>query len=245
MPSALILKWTVFMKEGADMYCDNCHRQSPDNFVNCPYCSAPLNRNTREKPHKFIKKKERRKPFSFKTTIIILVAVAFVLAMSAVVTGVITGSKPDKVIKTMISAIENNDAKLYYTLYDDQLKSYFKENWYYGDEETFDAITKPLKESQDFYISRCGENFSLDYDITGVTYLSEDAVKSVNESLRVSFNYSDFPSKVAFLDFEIEVKGERGSYKSVYEKLLCLQIDGRWYIHTSAADILDDKLQKE
>ena len=51
----------------------------------------------------------------------------------------------------MVNAIEADDAKLYYSLYDDQLKEYYKENWYYGDEETFDAVTKPLKESRDFY----------------------------------------------------------------------------------------------
>lgn len=233
------------MKEGVDMYCDNCHRQSPDNFVNCPYCSAPLKNNRRKTPQKFIKKKERKKTVSFKTTVIILVAVAFVLAVSAVVTGAITGAKPDKVIKTMVTAIETNDAKLYYNLYDEQIKAYFKENWYYGDEETFDAVTKPLNESRDFYISKCGEDFSLDYKITDTTYITGDSLVSVNNSLQISFNYSEFPTKAAFLDFEIDAKGEKGTYKSVYESLVCLQINGRWYIQTSAADILDDKLQEE
>ena len=76
MPSALILKWTVFMKEGVDLYCDKCHRQSPDNFVNCPYCSAPLKHKGKEKPEKFVKKQEHKKPVSFKVMVIILVAVA-------------------------------------------------------------------------------------------------------------------------------------------------------------------------
>ncbi len=227
------------------MYCDNCHRQSPDNFVNCPYCSAPLKNNKRKAPQKFTKKKERKKPISFKTTVIITVAVAFVLAISAVITGSITGSKPDKVIKTMVTAIETNDAKLYYSLYDEQIKEYYKENWYYGDEETFDAITKPLNESRDFYISKCGEDFSLGYKINDITYITGDSLTSVNNSLQISFNYSQFPTKVAFLDFEIEAKGEKGSYKTVYEKLVCLQINGKWYIQTSAVDILEDEIQEQ
>ena len=244
MPSTLN-EWTVFMKEGVDLYCDNCHRQSPDNFVNCPYCSAPLKNNKRKKPQKFTKKKERKKPVSFKTAVIITVAVAFVLAVSAVITGVITGSKPDKVVKTMVAAIETNDAKLYYTLYDEQIKEYYKENWYYGDEETFDAVTKPLNESRDFYISKCGEDFSLKYKINDVMYLSDEALESVNETLQSSFNYSAFPKKVAFLDLEIEAKGEKGTYKTVYDKLTCLQINGKWYIQTSAIDIFEDELQEE
>lgn len=227
------------------MYCDNCHRQSPDNFVNCPYCSAPLKNNKRKKPQKFTKKKERSKPVSFKTAVIITVAVAFVLAVSAVITGSITGSKPDKVIKTMVTAIETNDAKLYYSLYDEQIKAYYKENWYYGDEETFDAITKPLNESRDFYISKCGEDFSLKYKINDITYISEEALERANETLQVSFNYSRFPTKVAFLDFEIEAKGEKGTYKTVYDKLTCLQINGKWYIQTSSIDIFEDGAQEE
>lgn len=233
------------MKEGVDMYCDNCHRQSPDNFVNCPYCSAPLKNNKRKKPQKFTKKKEHRKPVSFKTAVIITVAVAFVLAIVAIVTGAITGAKPDKVIKTMVTAIEANDAKLYYSLYDEQIKEYYKENWYYGDEETFDAVTKPLNESRDFYISKCGEDFTLEYKINDITYISDEALEGANENLQASFNYTQFPTKVAFLDFEIEAKGEKGTYKTVYDKLTCLQINGKWYIQTSAVDIFEDGVQEE
>ena len=227
------------------MYCDNCHRQTPDNFVNCPYCSAPLKNNKRKKTQKFTKKKEHHKPVSFKTAVIITVAVAFVLAVSAVVTGAITGSKPDKVIKTMVTAIEADDAKLYFSLYDDQIKEYYKENWYYGDEETFDAITKPLNESRDFYISKCGEGFTLKYKINDITYVSDEALERANESLQASYNYTKFPTRIAFLDFEIEAKGENGTYKTVYDKLTCLQINGKWYIQTSAIDIFEDEAQDE
>ncbi len=217
------------MKEGVDMYCDNCHRQSPDNFVNCPYCSAPLKNNKRKKPQKFVKKKERKKPVSFKTAVIITVVIAFVLAVSAVVTGVLTGSKPDTVVKTMVTAIETNDAKLYYSLYDDQIIEYYRENWYYGDEETFDAVTEPLAQSRDFYISKCGENFTLEYKITNVNYLTDASFESYRDSFSLGYNYKKLPEKIALLDFEIEAKGDIGTYKSVYEDFLCAQIGGDWY----------------
>ncbi len=227
------------------MYCDNCHRQSPDNFVNCPYCSAPLKNNKHRKPKKFIKPKEKKKPVSFKTTVIISVVVALVLAVCAIVTGVLTGSKPSTTISKMVTAIETNDAKLYYSLYDEQIVEYYKENWYYGDAETFDAVTKPLSESRAFYTEKCGKDFTLDYKITDITYITEESLVSFNNSLEVSFNYSDLPSKAAFLNFEIEAKGEKGKYKSVYENFVCLQIGGNWYIQTAATDILSNVIKEE
>lgn len=228
MPSTLS-EWTVFMKRGVDMYCDNCHRQSPDNFVNCPYCSAPLKNKKRKQPQKFSKKKERKKPISFKTLVIIIVAVAFVLAISAVVTGAITGSKPDKVVKTMVEAIQTDDAELYYSLYDEQIKAYYKDNFYYGDEETFDAITKPLVESRKFYSSKCGDDFVLKYKIVNVEYLTEEELEQHNESLVSIYEYYDLPQKTAVLEFDIEAKGEKGRYKSEYTRFYCSQINGKWY----------------
>ncbi len=211
------------------MYCDNCHRQSPDNFVNCPYCSAPLKSGKRKKPQKFIKKKERNKPVSFKSAVIIIVAIAFVLAISAVVTGALTGSKPDKVVKTMVNATQTNDAELYYSLYDEQIKEYYKENFYYGDEETFNALTSPLGESRAFYTSKCGDNFTLKYKITDIEYLSEEHLELHNNSLTTLYNYNKLPEKTAILEIEVEAEGEEGSYKSVYADFYCSRINGKWY----------------
>ena len=171
-----------------------------------------------------------------------LVVVAVVLAISAIITGVLTGSKPASAVDKMVTAIQKNDAKLYYSLYDKQIVDYYKENWYYGDAETFDAVTKPLVDSREFYTEKCGSDFSLDYKITEITYITGDSLVSFNNSLDVSFNYSEFPTKAAFLNFEIEAKGEKGTYKSVYENFVCLQIGGKWYIQTAATDILADKL---
>ncbi len=223
------------------MYCDNCHRQSPDNFVNCPYCSAPLKNDKRRKPKKFEKNKATKKPLQFKTTVIICIVVAVVLAISAIATGVLTGSKPGTAIEKMVKAIETDDARLYYSLYDEQIVEYYKENWYYGDAETFDAVTKPLSESRAFYSEKCGEDFTLKYKITDVTYITDSSLEAFNNSLEISFNYSELPSKAAFLDVEIEARGEKGTYKSVYKNFVCIQLGGKWYIQTAATDILSEK----
>ncbi len=233
------------MKEGVDMYCDNCHRQSPDNFVNCPYCSAPLKNNKRKKPQKFVKKKERKKPISFKTFVIGVVIVAALLAVSAVVTGALTGSKPDSVVKKMVTAIQANDAELYYSLYDDQIIEYYKENFYYGDEETFDAVTKSLEKSVAFYTSKCGEDFDLKYKINDVTYLEKAMLDFHKNTLSISHNYKKLPDKVAVITFEIEAKGSEGTYKSVYDNFWCARIGGKWYIHASATEIDEDAVLTE
>lgn len=221
------------------MYCDKCHRQSPDNFVNCPYCSAPLKNHKRRKPTKFVKKKETKKPVSFKSLVIGAVVVALVLSVAAVVTGIFTGSKPTTAVETMVNAIENDNAELYYSLFDEQTKEYYKENWYYDDEETFNAMTEPLTKSVEFYTSKCGENFTLKYKITDVTYLTEDMLESHNNALSVSYGFTKLPDKVALLNFELEAKGDLGTYKSVYENFVCSQIGGKWY-KTASTTVVDE-----
>lgn len=222
------------------MYCDNCHRQSPDNFVNCPYCSAPLKNGKRKKPQKFIRKKERKKTVSFKTTVIITAAVAFVLGVSAIITGIVTGSKPDTVVYKMVKAIQYDDAQLYYSLYDDQIIEYYKENWYFADDETFEAVTEPLRESREFYSVKCGEDFKLNYRITDITEISENELEEYKDYLVTSFEYKKSPSKMAYVDFEIESKGDLGEYKSVYKDFVCIKLDGKWYIQPTQTDVLDN-----
>ena len=217
------------MREGVCMYCDKCHRQSPDNFVNCPYCAAPLKGHKRKKPQKFTKKKEHKKSISFKTSVVIVVAVAFVLALSAVITGALTGSKPHRVIKTMVNAIQLNDQQLYYSLYDDQIKEYYKENFYFGDEETYDAFVSPLTESREFYTARCGADFTLKYKVTNVQYLTDEELEQYNADLSELYNYTKLPKKTAILSVEIEAKGDKGSYKTVYSEIVCSLIGGKWY----------------
>ena len=57
--------------------------------------------------------------------------------------------------------------------------------------------------------------------------------------------YSNSSDKTLSGYSKIEAKGEKGTYKTVYDKLTCLQINGKWYIQTSAIDIFEDELQEE
>lgn len=227
------------------MYCDNCHRQSPDNFVNCPYCSAPLKKRKRRKPQKFVRKKERKKPISFKGALCISVCAAVVLGVCAVATGILTGKKPDTAVSRMVDAINTDNSSLFYSLYDDQLLKYYKDNWYYTDEETFAAVTEPLRASREFYASKCGEDFKIELSITKVRELSDEESETCSEMLVTAFDYEKLPSRIAYVNFEVAAKGELGEYKSVYEYFVCIKLKGKWYIQPAAAEVFEAVLTEE
>ncbi len=212
------------------MYCEKCHKQSPDNFQKCPYCFADLTQKPKNNPKKKKSKagKNPKIPFSYK--IVALIILAVVLGIAAIVTGVLTGSKPESLIKSFSKAIQDNNVDGYYALFDENYKTYYKENWYFADEETKNAITEPLEKTRTFYTSQCGEDFKLKYEISSTEYFSDAALEALQENLRELYGYTALPQNAAYIDFVIEVKGETGSYKSVYNDFCCMKIDGKWYI---------------
>ncbi len=211
------------------MYCEKCHRQSPDNFESCAYCSAPFKKTEAQKPSKFVNKENKRKKPSRKAVLSGLIIVAFVLCVVAVVTGVLTGAKPETTVKTLCQAIEENNRELYFNLYDEQIKEYKKKNWYFNDDETYKAITVPLEKSVLFYSQNCGESFKITYKINETTYVSEEELSAFNNMLAETYEYKKLPTDIAKIDFEINVSGESGSYKSVYKDFYCIKIGGKWF----------------
>lgn len=211
------------------MYCDKCHKQSPDNFVTCAYCGAKLNSPKKKEPSKFIKKREFKFNFSFKNRIIALVIFAAVLVVVAVVTVSFTGSKPEKVVKNFVKATQTADKDLYYSLYDDNIKKYKKDNRYFGDDETYAQIVQPMEKSDVFYTEKCGEDYKLTYKVTSSQTLSDEDLSDFNDVLENGFGYVEFPSRVDILCIEVVAKGVKGEYKSVYNDFWCMKIKGRWY----------------
>lgn len=211
------------------MYCDKCHKQSPDNFVTCAYCGAKLNSPKKKEPSKFIKKREVKLNFSLKNRIIALVIFAAVLVVVAVVTVSFTGSKPEKVVKNFVKATQTADKDLYYSLYDDNIKKYKKDNRYFGDDETYAQIVQPMEKSDVFYTEKCGEDYKLTYKVTSSQTLSDEDLNGFNDVLENGFGYVEFPSRVDILCVEVVAKGEIGEYKSVYNDFWCMKIKGRWY----------------
>lgn len=211
------------------MYCNNCHHQCPDNFSSCPYCAAPLKTEKKKKPEVFQLQKKKKFNLSFKMKIITVVSFAFILCVVAIIVGVSNGSKPEKVVKTMVQSIENKDAKLYYSIYDEQIRDYNKENWYFDDDETFAAMTEPLEKKIEFYGEKCGKDFKLQYTINSVTYIEGESFNSYCEILEESFGYRKLPTDIAEMNFVISVKGSDGTYSSVYDSFLCMKIGGKWY----------------
>ncbi len=211
------------------MYCRKCNKHSPDNFVKCAYCGAKLSASDKKTPAAFIKKREIKGKPSLKTMVIISLVFSIVLSVAAVVTAVFTGSKPEKTVKAFASAIQNNDEKLYYSLFDDDIKQYKKENRYFGDEETFDNMVLPLAQSNEFYKKKCGADYKLSYSITSSVELNSEELKAFSECLEGQFSYIKLPDRVELLNVEITAKGELGEYKSIYNDFWCMKIKGKWY----------------
>ncbi len=211
------------------MYCDKCHKQSPDNFVTCAYCGAKLESSKKKEPTKFVKKRNVKINLSLKNVILALVILASVLILAATLTVVFTGSKPEKVVKNFVKATQTTDADLYYSLFDDNIKKYKKDNRYFGDDETYAQIVLPMTESDAFYVDKCGEDYKLSYKVTSSQALSDEELAEFKTVLETGFGYIEFPSKVEVLSVEIIAKGEKGTYKSVYNDFWCMKIKGRWY----------------
>ncbi len=211
------------------MYCEKCHRQSPDNFDSCAYCSAPFQKIEDKKPAKFVKAEKKRKRFSRKTVISFLIIIAFVLCVAAVTTGVLTGTKPETAVKTLCQAIESNNGELYYSLFDEQIKEYKKTNWYFNDDETYKAMVEALDKSVAFYTENCGEEFKVSYKIIETAYITEEELTAFNATLAETYGYKKLPTDVAIMDFEINVSGKEGSYKSVYKDFYFMKINRKWY----------------
>ncbi len=212
------------------MYCEKCHKQSPDNFQNCAYCGASLAPKKKKEPERFKKKFDFKFKLSLKTFLKISLAVAVLLTISAVITAVFTSSKPEGVVKSLVKAIETDDKELYVSLYDQYLYEYKKDNRYFGEEETFNNISAPVSESREFYNDKCGQDFKLKYSVETSETLDEAETLSFSEILERSFGYVAHPSKVEVLSVEIIAKGKKGQYKSVYNDFWCMKIKGRWYI---------------
>ena len=212
------------------MYCNKCHRQSPDNFTYCPYCSAELENGKKKKPEMFIDKKKFNINIPLKNTVIGIIVVAFILVIAALITASVTGSKPDKVVADLVEAVNHNNESAYYALFDNSLKEYKKNNRYFDEEETISAMTQPLRDSREFYAEKCGDDFKLSYEINHVTYYNDEEIEAFNKQLSDTYGYIKLPDKVAKLKIEITATGEKGAYKSVYTDFLCIKIGGKWFM---------------
>lgn len=215
------------------MYCEKCKKQSPENFKHCAYCGATFNRkkvksNNKEDILTLFKK--RYKLPSMKSRVISLVIIASVLALAAIITGLATGSKPDALVKTFTKAIELNDAELFYTLFDDQIKSYNKEYLYFDDEVVLTEMTTSMRRSNDFYKGKCGEEFKLTYKIDSVEYMSESELEEINDYLSETYTYEKLAKKGAKLSFTILASGKEGDYQSIYSDVNAIRIGSKWYL---------------
>jgi len=213
------------------LYCEKCNKQSPDNFKHCAYCGAVFHKKKKERKENVLiqKIKAYRMP-TMKSRVLSLITIAVVLAIAAIVTGVLTGSKPDSLVKTFVNAIEANDEELFFTLFDEHIKSYNKEYLYFDDEVVLTEMTHAMRRSNEFYKIRCGEDFKLSYKVNSVVYLEETELEEINELLLETYGYEKSVNKGAKLSFTVDAKGDFGEYQSIYNDIYAIRIGGKWYL---------------
>ena len=211
------------------MYCDNCHKQSPDNFKNCAYCGAALNQPKKPAPSRFVKKARKHSAVSVKVRVAAVIAVAAVIVIAAAVTASLTSAKPESVIKKMTAALQSSDAEKYYTIYDDSYKAYKKDTAYYDDNRTFEEMTSGLGKSDEFYTSQCGEGYKLTYIIDSVDYFTDEELGEYCKYLSEYCGYTKLPKAAARVNFRVQAKGKKGEYESVYRDFCCHRLGSKWY----------------
>ncbi len=211
------------------LYCSKCHKQSPDNFINCVYCGEKLESPKKKHQRRDVGKRKLELKFSFRTGVRVLLCFAAVLTVVALFTSTFVGSKPEKVVKSFVKSIQSADSDIYYGLYDDNIIRYKRDNRYFGDEETYEHIVSPMIESDAFYTQKCGEDYKLTYTITSNRTLSDEELEAFNGILENGFRYIDKASRVDVLGVEVIAKGSEGEYKSIYSDFWCMKIRGHWY----------------
>ena len=214
------------------MYCEKCKKQSPENFKHCAYCGATFQkkRKTQNTENELIKRIKRLRMPTMKSMVLSLIIIAIVLSIASITTGLLTGSKPDGLIKTFANAIEKNNEELYFTLYDEQIKSYNKEYLYFDDEVVLTEMTYSMRRSYEFYKLRCGEEFKLKYVVDSVEYITAEELEEINDYLEETYLYEKAANKGAKLSFTINAKGPLGEYQSIYKDVYAIRIGGKWYL---------------
>ena len=211
------------------MYCEKCHKQSPENFINCAYCGASLDSPKKKVPSKFLKNRDIKFKLSLKTTLISLVSFSILLVIAALLTSSFTASKPEKLIKTFVKSIQTENENMYYSLYDDNVKEYKLNNRYFAEDETFRQMVLPMQTSHEFYTQKCGEDYKLTYVVKSTETLSEAELEAFNGILEKNFAYVELPTRVDLMCVDIVAKGENGDYTSRYNDFWCMKIKGKWY----------------
>ncbi|MBE6751998.1 MAG: hypothetical protein E7556_05655 [Ruminococcaceae bacterium] len=217
------------------MYCEKCNKQSPENFKHCAYCGAAFHKKKKEhKENVLINKIKSYRMPTMKSRVLSLITIAIVLSIAAIITGVLTGSKPDALVKTFTHSIEQNDEELFFTLFDEQIKSYNKEYLYFDDEVVLTEMTHAMRRSNEFYKLRCGEEFKLSYIVDSVVYIEDEELEEINELLVETYLYEKTANKGAKLSFTINAKGDSGEYQSIYNDIYAIRIGGKWYLTEKA-----------
>lgn len=209
------------------MYCENCHRENPDNFDTCIYCGTSLQP---EKKAGFLRYRaslrEKVTPIAVFTSFAALCALLALIFSSY---AVISKEHPEKVAFSYARCVENNDAYGYSLLLCEEYKSFKLKHVYYTQEELYKALKSTLFEVNEFYKEKCGDDFTVKCKVTDTVYADDKMIGEINSYCRENLLFEKEIEKAAKLKVTLDVGGGEGKYTTVITDFICVKTDGIWY----------------
>lgn len=208
------------------MYCENCHRENPENFETCIYCGTSL---MPEKKAGFLRYRgslrEKVTPIAVFTS---FAAICALLALIFSSYAVISKEHPEKVAFSYALSIENNDAHGYSLLLCDEYKRFKLKYVYYTQEEYDKELKSTLFEANEFYGKKCGDGFTVKCKVTDTVYADGKLIGEINSYCRENLFFEKEIEKAAKLKVTLDVIGKEGKYTTVIPDFICVKTDGLW-----------------
>ena len=209
------------------MYCENCHRDNPDNFDTCIYCGTsmlPENRVSLLKSRNSLR--QALTPLRIFSVLFILCAIAGIIGFAVAKT---SEEHPEAVAKAYAAAVTENNVDSVYALYDSGYRSFMIDNYYYSQKEMKSKLASDLGEMFDFYTSECGTGFEIDCEASDFEYADAAGIAAVNSFLTSKYKYTAVITDAARYTVTLSVKGKQGDYLTVINDYTCIKLDGVWY----------------
>lgn len=232
--------------------CQYCGAEMDNEAYECPECLKRIPGAEMIIKQRAAEKKEKKKKI-IKTTLIAVGSVAFITALTLLVT-FMTRKESDKFMKPVKSYIDGcvkNDYAMYVGAFHPYYQEMFNQSFAYiilGEmpEETEKMYTADLLYLDEYYrelARQYGTNFDITYKIYEETHIDESKLLEYRDEF-VSYDQEKLEDTVIDDGYEITVvftvKGNLGSRLFTEQNFQILHIDGEWYM-MSYVDFLEEE----
>ncbi len=209
-------------------FCGNCGAMLDDNAAVCTTCGAVLNQGTINSPDLPKKKKKSGKK---------KVAVAVIALMVAIAVGfggvfVYNNTGYRGVIAKYVKALNNCDAKLYYSILSNRMKDEYEDFEDYHSNEGFEfdlqnSIETKYEREEDIV----GKDFKYSHRINDIYKVPKKDTKGYFKYLDKEKGYDNI-SEFVIVDFTLIAKGKKRTKAYSYNFVLSKE-NGKWKIFES------------